>query len=105
VIQSDLGRPVWRVKIFRFAPAPNQWLSFTRPAPKEGRFAIVTDVGSGMRWTRQRQAQSLRGRMMLQRTAKSRGSGAPTLALSQWYDPLMTVARKPGHREEREGNR
>jgi hypothetical protein len=21
------------------------------PAPQEGRFAIVTDVGSGMRWT------------------------------------------------------
>src|SRR5882757_8969191 len=34
-----------------------------------------------MRWTRQRQAQSLRGRMTLQRTAKSCGSGAPTLAL------------------------
>jgi hypothetical protein len=49
---------------------------------EEGRLAIVTDVGSGMRWTRQRQAQSLRGRMTLQRTAKSCGSGAPTLALS-----------------------
>jgi hypothetical protein len=24
------------------------------PPPHEGRFAIVTDVGSGMRWTRQR---------------------------------------------------
>jgi hypothetical protein len=58
-----------------------------------------------MRWTRQRQAQSLRGRMMLQRTAKSCGSGAPTLALSERNDPLMTVAKKPGHREEHEGNR
>jgi hypothetical protein len=37
-----------------------------------------------MRWTRQRQAQSLRGRMMLSRTAKSCGPGAPTLALSSW---------------------
>src|SRR6266436_4231821 len=26
------------------------------PCPQEGRFAIVTDVGCGMRWTRQRQA-------------------------------------------------
>src|SRR5713101_5808996 len=34
-----------------------------------------------MRWTRQRQSQLLRGRMTLQRTAKSCGSGAPTLAL------------------------
>ena len=23
------------------------------PLPQEGRFAVVTDVGSGMRWTRQ----------------------------------------------------
>jgi hypothetical protein len=48
---------------------------------EEGRLAIVTDVGSGMRWTQQRQAQSLRGRVTLQRTAKSCGPGAPTLAL------------------------
>jgi hypothetical protein len=27
------------------------------PSPQEGRFAVVTDVGSGMRWTRQRQAR------------------------------------------------
>jgi hypothetical protein len=26
--------------------------------PQEGRFAIVTDVGCGMRWTRQRQASN-----------------------------------------------
>jgi hypothetical protein len=31
--------------------------NFRRPAPHEGRFAIVTDVGGGMRWTRQRQAR------------------------------------------------
>jgi hypothetical protein len=28
------------------------------PCPQEGRFAIVTDVGCGMRWTRQRQASN-----------------------------------------------
>ncbi|SIO06413.1 hypothetical protein SAMN05443247_01728 [Bradyrhizobium erythrophlei] len=28
--------------------------SSPHPGPKEGRFAIVTNVGSGMRWTRQR---------------------------------------------------
>jgi hypothetical protein len=50
---------------------------------------IVTDVGHGMRWTRQRQARDViaerhraRGRMMLMRTAKSCGPDAPTLASS-----------------------
>ena len=28
------------------------------PAPQEGRIAIVTDVGCGMRWTRRRQARA-----------------------------------------------
>jgi hypothetical protein len=28
------------------------------PCPQEGRFAIVTDVGCGMRWTRRRQASN-----------------------------------------------
>jgi len=28
------------------------------PCPQEGRFAIVTDVGCGMRWTRQRQVSN-----------------------------------------------
>ena len=37
-------------------PQINGFLSFVS-FPQEGRFAIVTDVGSGMRWTRQRQAQ------------------------------------------------
>src|SRR6266852_5343110 len=64
-----------------------------------------------MRWTRQRQAQLLRGRMTLQRTAKSCGPGAPTLALSlrkrfrerRWQkspvteestkDPVKTIAQ------------
>ncbi len=51
-------------------------------------------------------AHSLRGRMMLQRTAKSCGSGAPTLALRS-ADTIRrtTVAKEPGHREEHEGNR
>jgi hypothetical protein len=49
--------------------------------PIEGRFAIVTDVGNGMRWTRQRQAQFFARRMTLPRTAKSCGPGAPMQAL------------------------
>src|SRR5882672_5621896 len=43
--------PPLRAKIFRFAIAPNQTYSFPRPGPQEGRIAIVTDVGQGMRWT------------------------------------------------------
>jgi hypothetical protein len=62
------------------------------------------------RWERDamdahRRAQSLARRAAFVRTAKSCGSGAPTLALSERNDPLMTVAKKPGHREEHEGNR
>ena len=49
---------------------------------KEGRFAIVTNVGSGMRWTQSIEARSSCGRAMSLRTAKSYGPGAPTLALS-----------------------
>jgi hypothetical protein len=32
------------------------------PCPQEGRFAIVTDVGCGMRWTRQRQGARIASR-------------------------------------------
>jgi hypothetical protein len=52
-----------------------------------------------MRWTRWRQAQFVARRMTLSRTVKSRGPGAPTLALSSW---LRTTndggkkARSPG---------
>jgi hypothetical protein len=52
------------------------------PHPREGRIAIVTDVGRGMRWTRQCQARRAPRRMMLPRTAKSCGPGAPKQALS-----------------------
>jgi hypothetical protein len=45
-------------KIFCFAADPNQMHIQNRPGPIEGRFAIVTDVGQGMRWTRQRQASN-----------------------------------------------
>src|SRR5262249_35868054 len=56
---------------------PNQWLPLSVLLPQEGRFAIVTSVGSGMRWTRYRSR-----RMLVSRTAKSCGPGLPTLRLS-----------------------
>src|SRR6266849_616985 len=50
--------PPLRAKIFRFAFAPNQTYSLRCPGPQEGRIAIVTDVGQGMRWTRERRETS-----------------------------------------------
>ena len=78
---------------------------FASRAPPEGRFAIVTDVGRGMRWTRgcRRRTAPLPGqafwRRRVARTAKSCGPDIPTLISSR---PMMlritpvTVARKPG---------
>jgi hypothetical protein len=40
--------------------------TFRIPSHKEGRFAIVTDVGHGMRWTRQHLARDgIAGRVLL----------------------------------------
>jgi hypothetical protein len=44
---------------------PKSQLELFLSRPEKGRIAIVTDVGQGMQWTLWRQAQSLRGRMML----------------------------------------
>src|SRR5260370_812136 len=49
--QCDSTSPVPFAKIFPFPLYPNQIYIPCRPAPSEGRFAIVTDVGRGMRWT------------------------------------------------------
>jgi hypothetical protein len=54
---------------------------FAVPPPHEGRFAVVTDVGSGMRWTRVIWAQ-LRKTTRAPRTVKSCGPGLPTLRSS-----------------------
>jgi hypothetical protein len=49
--KSLIFYPAPFAKIFRFALYPNQIYIDCRPVPNEGRFAIVTDVGCGMRWT------------------------------------------------------
>jgi hypothetical protein len=69
--------------------------SLGRPALlKEGRFAVVTNVGCGMRWTRRPADERC-----LSRTAKSCGPDTPTL-VSSWRRCLrvtpMMVAIKPG---------
>ena len=71
---------------------PNQWLPFLVSHSPEGRFAIVTNVGRGMRWTQSIEARSSRGRAISLRTAKSYGPGAPTLASS----PQRRVPRLAG---------
>ncbi len=41
-----------RANVPQLISPPNQWLSLPVSFPQEGRLAIVTDVGYGMRWTR-----------------------------------------------------
>ena len=76
---------------------PNQPQISRCPVLTKGRFAIVTNVGSGMRWTRQCRKTS-----DTTRTAKSCGPDAPTLASRSWSDLRTTVAKGPGHRGEHE---
>jgi hypothetical protein len=57
-------------------------LWYAIPLPLEGRIAIVTDVGSGMRWTWGGSARQTRRRKPFSRTAKSCGPDPPTLGPS-----------------------
>jgi hypothetical protein len=52
IFQRDLAGPVPFVKIFGFPSAANQRHFRVVLLPHEGRFAIVTNVGNRMRWTR-----------------------------------------------------
>src|ERR1700761_1652296 len=47
-------------KYFAFRFGRNSSRGIAVPASPEGRFAIVTDVGCGMRWTRSRQRRMTR---------------------------------------------
>src|ERR1019366_5738863 len=69
--------PALRAKIFRFCRRANHWSKSARLTADEGRVAIVTNVavGCGGRGSGERRA-------WLQRTAKSCGADAPTLASS-----------------------
>jgi hypothetical protein len=51
-IQTDATSPVPFAKIFPFSFDPNHFTIVRIPAHTKGRFAIVTNVGQGMRWTR-----------------------------------------------------
>jgi hypothetical protein len=88
--------PPPRAKIFRFRRRANQWFDSACPTPQRG-VSRSSRTRGGMRWTRQRFARDgiagrvgerpvsghqASGREMLQRTAKSCGPDAPTLASS-----------------------
>ena len=94
--QINLICPVQSYSEKFFASPQTQIKSiFRHPVPKEGRFAIVTDVGCGMRWTLWRGKTNAR-----KRTAKSCGPDAPTLA-SSWRREVSAgdgdkKARSPG---------
>ena len=78
---------------------PNQKHLSRVPPPQEGRIAIVTDVGSGMRWTlRCRETGALK------RTAKACGPDAPTLASRSRVHPANEGgkrARSPGRARDK----
>src|SRR6201996_8793918 len=70
-------------KYFDFHSTQSTGLSCVIPFPIEGRFAVVTDVGFGMRWTLAASLHGLPcGRTTRLRTGKSCGPDAPTLASS-----------------------
>ena len=49
---NPVGAPARNPQKFLLPVFRKMWLSTRIPPPPEGRIAIVTDVGSGMRWTR-----------------------------------------------------
>ena len=55
-VREFLSSPLAKNKSLPETPKSN--LQFAHPVPQEGRFAVVTNVGYGMRWTRQRRARN-----------------------------------------------
>jgi hypothetical protein len=87
-------------KIFSFAPDPNQFTESHRPVPQRG-VAQRHQRGAGCSGRGGAQDEGANSR-----TAKSCGPDAPTLEFKlAELSPPATVAKEPGHRGEREGNR
>jgi hypothetical protein len=82
-----------------------------RLAPVEGRIAIVTDVGSEMRWTRRRARtkRAVRGRpsrvVLTPRRRRQIGNDACASLVAMLRIAPMTVTRKPDRRGEHEVSR
>jgi len=77
-------------------------ISLAIPAHTKGRFAIVTNVRRGMRWTQ----AALLTRVLTLRTAKSCGPDASMVGVKLAKEiPPMKVTNKPDHQGEREISR
>jgi hypothetical protein len=92
-------------KYFCFRLPQISCISLPVSFPLEGRIAIVTDVERDAVDAAASGERMQAGRMMLKRTAKSCGSGAPGLASSLREEAQATVATKPGHRGDHEVSR
>jgi hypothetical protein len=93
-----LSSPVCKnISVF---PNPKSELYDSHPVPHRGAFRDRHGRWCGMRWTR----AALLTRARPQRTAKSCGPDAPTLASSfaGSFSREATVAKEPGHRGEHE---
>jgi hypothetical protein len=112
-------------KYFGFHSPQIRSRTFRIPSHTEGRFAIVTNVGHGMRWTRQRLARDgiagqverlvsdirhadercccgRQNRVVLtpRRWRQVRGGFIGPTGRRQNLNPQATVAKEPGHRGE-----
>jgi hypothetical protein len=89
-------------KIFRFSRNTNHPYPPLIPPPHEGRIAIVTDVGSGMRWTLGMLKRACAPTIAFRRTAKSCGPDSPTLESSLAVRPARRRRlESPARRGER----
>jgi hypothetical protein len=83
-------------------PKHESGVSFARPASTRGALAIVTNVGSGMRWTPRMRKTSATGAYGEGVWSRSPDAGIKPrlMAMSAWRptrrDFEATVARKPG---------
>jgi hypothetical protein len=94
------------IQILRLPRRANQWHLSASPRPQEGTKRVVTERWRGLRWTLRRQAGFSRRTKTPQRTAKSCGPGAATLAsIRPACAGAATVTIKAAHRGEHEGNR
>ena len=94
--QKSCQAPPTKIFVFRFSELHDY--PFCVPPPLEGRIAIVTDVGSGMRWTRggsarwSRRRKHPRGRPSRVVLIPRRWDQAYGMAMSALTDPTR---RKP----------
>ena len=104
-MSDEASRPYF-LKLGHSADLPDvTFISAAIPSRERGVSRSSRTLGAGCGGRGGVRRAKARGRMTHSRTAKSCGPGAPTLVSSLQGDLQATVARKPGHRGEHEGNR